>query len=211
DHRIVCGNSLLGTTPALIEAGVPDAAFKPIEGDDKDVAKAWRSTNKRERTHRQPGMFGIASSVAEDVAELAGALADIDALADDTVEAIAAKEARFAAAQESAAARRARLSADAWCAAFVAPKVKGAPVITDEVVRTAASDPDRVPADVRAAIEGLAADYRFLHLHVAFPDVFTVPEDVADAENELCGWSGGFDVVLGNPPWDQVELKDKEF
>src|SRR5690606_6806770 len=37
-----------------------------------------------------------------------------------------------------------------------------------------------------------------------------VPEDVADAENELCGWSGGFDVVLGNPPWDQVELKDKE-
>src|SRR5690606_223747 len=94
---------------------------------------------------------------------------------------------------------------------FVAPKVKGAPVITDEVVRTAASDPDRVPADVRAAIEDLAADYRFLHLHVAFPDVFTVPEDVADAENELCGWSGGFDVVLGNPPGDQVELKDKEF
>src|SRR5690606_16190337 len=35
DHHIVCGNSLLGTTPALLEAGVPDEAFKPLGGDDK--------------------------------------------------------------------------------------------------------------------------------------------------------------------------------
>jgi len=25
------------------------------------------------------------------------------------------------------------------------------------------------------------------------------------------GWNGGFDVVLGNPPWDQTEMKEKEF
>ncbi|MGH9131710.1 MAG: N-6 DNA methylase, partial [Acidimicrobiales bacterium] len=37
DHRIVCGNSLLGTTPALLEAGIPDAAFKVLVGDDKAV------------------------------------------------------------------------------------------------------------------------------------------------------------------------------
>jgi hypothetical protein len=34
DHHIVCGNSLLGTTPALIEAGIPDAAYKALTGDD---------------------------------------------------------------------------------------------------------------------------------------------------------------------------------
>ena len=32
DDRILCGNSLLGTTPALIEAGIPDEAFKPLLG-----------------------------------------------------------------------------------------------------------------------------------------------------------------------------------
>ena len=28
DHRIICGNSLLGTTPKLLADGIPDAAFK---------------------------------------------------------------------------------------------------------------------------------------------------------------------------------------
>ncbi|PJF20696.1 MAG: restriction endonuclease, partial [Phototrophicales bacterium] len=35
DHRIQVGNSLLGTTPKLMAEGIPDDAFKPIEGDDK--------------------------------------------------------------------------------------------------------------------------------------------------------------------------------
>ena len=25
------------------------------------------------------------------------------------------------------------------------------------------------------------------------------------------GWAGGFTVLLGNPPWDKVEFKDKEY
>src|SRR5260370_2917799 len=30
-------------------------------------------------------------------------------------------------------------------------------------------------------------------------------------ENEQAGWSGGFDVVLGNPPWEHTELKEQEW
>jgi hypothetical protein len=36
------GNALLGTTPALIERGIPAAAFQPIAGDDMAVAKSPR-------------------------------------------------------------------------------------------------------------------------------------------------------------------------
>jgi hypothetical protein len=32
DAHIKCGNSLLGATPDLIAVGIPDAAFKRIEG-----------------------------------------------------------------------------------------------------------------------------------------------------------------------------------
>src|SRR5262249_35221235 len=32
-HHVQCGNSLLGTTPALLAKGIPDEAFEPIEGD----------------------------------------------------------------------------------------------------------------------------------------------------------------------------------
>ena len=49
DAHVKCGNSLLGTTPALLDEGIPDEAFKALEGDDKEVAKALRKQNKRER------------------------------------------------------------------------------------------------------------------------------------------------------------------
>jgi hypothetical protein len=210
DHRIVCGNSLLGTTPALVDAGVPDAAFKPLLGDDPEAAKAWKSTNKRERAHRSAGMFPFGSTVAEDLAAMAEGMAEIDAIDDGTVEGIAAKEARLSKVQASDEARRTKLAADAWCAAFVVPKVKGAPIVTDGVVRTSGTAPDSVPDDVRSAIADAAERYRFLHLHVAFPDVFRVPDDQQAAVNELAGWNGGFDVVLGNPPWDQIQYDPQE-
>ena len=31
------------------------------------------------------------------------------------------------------------------------------------------------------------------------------------AENEQAGWSGGFDVVLGNPPWERIKIQEKEW
>jgi hypothetical protein len=33
----------------------------------------------------------------------------------------------------------------------------------------------------------------------------------AEPENDTTGWTGGFDVVLGNPPWERVKLQEKEW
>ena len=49
EHRILCGNSLLGTTPALVANGIPDEAFKPIEGDDPKLSSVYKKQNKLER------------------------------------------------------------------------------------------------------------------------------------------------------------------
>lgn len=211
DHRIVSGNSLLGATPAVVEGGVPDAAFKPLTGDDKEWASTLRKSNKHERTHAAQGMLDFGPGLADDVATLAKEMADLDAIDDDTVEHIADKEARLAELRASGAAERARLAADAWCATFVAPRAQGHPLLTDAVVRQCGRAPDRVAGELRAEIDRLAAEYRFLHLHVAFPDVFEVPDDLTNADNQLCGWNGGFDAVLGNPPWERVKLQEKEW
>ena len=48
DHHIRVGNSLLGTTPELIETGLPDEAFKPMQGDDRKVCTGLRKRNKVE-------------------------------------------------------------------------------------------------------------------------------------------------------------------
>ena len=56
DHHVQCGNSLLGTTPALLAKGIPDEAFEPIEGDDKKWCSALKRQNKEDRNN-QPRMF----------------------------------------------------------------------------------------------------------------------------------------------------------
>ena len=195
DHHIVVGNSLLGTTPELLDAGVPDGAFKPLTGDDKERVKTLRRANKAERTERDQIVLDLTWSPTETVAALAQDLAVIDAGPEDTVDDVAAKADLYADLQDSPEYLGAKLAADAWCAAFVAPKTPGDPPITDGTVRAIAEGRDVNPR-AGAAVEELAEQYKFLHLHLAFPDVFDR--------------SGGFDAVLGNPPWDQIQYDPRE-
>jgi hypothetical protein len=211
DHRIVCGNSLLGATPRLLAEGVPDAAFKPLEGDDKAFVTSLRKTNKRQREWRDQLSLDLSASVAGLARPLAEGMAAIDRMPDERAADLAAKEAAWAELVASSDAERAQVAADAWCAAFVAPKRKGAPVITDEVVRRLANQPEKVEQEVVDEVRQLRDQYRFLHPHLAFPDVFSVPADGEAADNPETGWSGGFSVVLGNPPWEHAELKEKEW
>ncbi len=88
-------------------------------------------------------------------------------------------------------------AADTWCAAFVAPKRAGAPAITHAQYHQARTHADRVDPTVRQAVAEMTDQYGFLHWHLAFLDVY--------------GGRGGFDVVLGNPPWEKVKLSEKEF
>ena len=57
------------------------------------------------------------------------------------------------------------------------------------------------PTLLARGIPGSVLQDQFFHWHWAFPDVFCVPDNGAQLENEQTGWNGGFDVVLGNPPY----------
>jgi hypothetical protein len=209
DHRIVLGNSLLGTTPALLRNGIPDDAFKPIEGDDPAIARSWRRRNREEAA----GQVLLALDSELVVTKHAGRLAaELEALPDDSLAAVIVKENRYAEFSASTELEHARLAADTWCAAFVAPKVRGAPEITEDLRHRLLNNPDDTASSSgRAAVRSLAAEYRFMHWHLAFPNVFSVPSEGAATENLTAGWSGGFDLVLGNPPWDRVKLQDQEW
>jgi len=194
DHRVIRGNALIGATPALLDAGVPDEAFKPLTGDDKTVVTSLRKRNKAARSG-QSSLFG--SEAGEVVHKLAAKAELVDAIGDDSIVAVQAKATRWSELITSEEYQAAVHAADTWCAAFVAPKRAGAPEITHAQYQTARSRPDRVDPAVREAVAEMTDQYGFLHWHLAFLDVY--------------GGRGGFDVVLGNPPWEKVKLSEKEF
>lgn len=194
DAHVKCGNSLLGTTLALIHGGIPDESFKAIEGDDKEIAKSLRKQNKTER-EGQLTLEDVAAELVDQFEAEAGAL---EAAGDDSVRAVHEKEQRFAALAASEAYERAKLTADAWCSAFVQQRLAGMPRLTTGVVWRIASGADDVPIEVRNEVRRLAAEYGFFHWEIEFAPVFGRE-------------ASGFDVVLGNPPWGRVKLQEQQY
>ena len=193
DSHIQCGNSLLGTTPELMAKGIPEEAFEALTGDEKGVATQQRKRNRQEllgaRSLRDAtgGLWGeviVGGPGADDIS-----LAGVQAL-----------ESRYLQLLQSNAFRHAKLVADAWCTAFVWPRKKdqGLPPMTHGLWTTLCETPESVPPKVMAEVDRIAGSYQFLHWHIAFPEVFG-------------RGVGGFNVVLGNPPWEQTEFKEQEW
>jgi hypothetical protein len=212
DAHIKVGNSLLGTTPTLLARGLPDIAFTALTGDDKARARELARRNKAER--QQAGQGELFDALVLDVGTTGlTARAQQAARVDDTsIAGLQRRAAAWRALETSPELADARLLADAWCAAFVWPKMIGAPIaVTQRVLTRLQDDPASLPPATRAEVKRLAMQYNFFHWYLEFPDVFRVPDDPADAEHPQLGWSGGFSCVLGNPPWERVKLQEQEF
>lgn len=208
DAHVRVGNALVGATPGLLAQPLPQEAFKPIIGDAKPIASATARRNKAEAAG-QDDLFGE-SGVQLSNADLAAAAAAIGgpalSLADAHVQAQ-----RLRQYETSPEYRLARRQADAWCAAFVWRMLDDAPECPTTAIVRSIGEGGGAP-EVLAEVDRLAAEYRFFHWHLEFPDVFPTerPGD-GGSLNEQTGWYGGFDVVLGNPPWERVKLQEQEF
>lgn len=119
DHHIRCGNSLLGATPELISAGLPDDAFKPIEGDNPDACSNLKKLNKAQREGLRHLFIAEDTGIRERMHEAAAA---IDEISDSRPEDIHRKEATFRNAQQNYDFQKAWDLANLWCAAFVIQK-----------------------------------------------------------------------------------------
>jgi hypothetical protein len=95
--------------------------------------------------------------------------------------------------ENSPALRTLKAAMDEWCAVWFWP--------TDEESLRHVPTPltfHQPNAVKEALVERLAADVKFFHWELEFPDVFT-PE------------RSGFDAMLGNPPWETMQQESKEF
>lgn len=197
DHHLCVGDALLGVLdPKVLENGIPDEAYTALSGDDKEVAAALKRQNKIDLESWR----SISGGDLLTQAATAQSALQVEQLDDETPEHLTAKRAAFLAAKLEAERTPLARLADTYVAAFLARKAVG--------------EEDRVPlsgylwglmsdqqeqsrhSGLEDAARALCRVHRVFHWWLAFPQV---------------AQRGGFNVMLGNPPWERIKLQEEEF
>ncbi|OFV91761.1 MAG: hypothetical protein A3G76_14305 [Acidobacteria bacterium RIFCSPLOWO2_12_FULL_65_11] len=187
DHRLAVGDSLLGAWVASL-------------GRLPHRARGRRASVEEELPlfdePRFPG-FNDALGAAVPVRF------SLESMPNDTIESVRAKERALATinSRDSALTRWKRV-ADLWCASWFQSADRGVPpaafgALSDAILTGGGSLPPQATRDYLCASEEVAGARRFFHWELEFPEVFFAPDGARLA-------NGGFDAVIGNPPWDMI-------
>lgn len=202
DHHLQVGDALLGLTDLdALTRGISKDAFKPLSGDDREVCKALTKTNAvalkqlTKDLQSQQMLLGMANASGLQ------AMRAIEDMPTNTPEQVSIKETRWLAFMQTAAQSPLAQAADVVVGAFLLSKTtdRGATVPTSATLHTLLTTPNDITgpaADAVAAARAACAEARVLHWPLAFPQVFA---------------RGGFDCVLGNPPWEVNQMGEEEF
>lgn len=195
DAHIQLGNSLVGVLdPQLLSQGIPDDAYKPLTGDSKTIAAALKKRNKIDKQQMQ-----LLKAHHTELAVCAGGL---EALPEESLEQVEEKRAAWRALIQGTACQDEKLRADLFTSAFFAPKTEeNAERVPTNVELTSLERGEPIADSMREQITELVNTHHFFHWFLAFPNVF----------EEKAGSKGGFDVMLGNPPWERIKLQEQEF
>lgn len=191
DHHIKCGNAIVGfARQEELERGVPDDAFVPVAGDDKDVASAFRRKNKTERDDFSSGQkkVNLAPELRAQLDAILARWREISDLPEHDPAQIDAKKNRYEAFTQGKDAWLLQQIACIPIAQFYLSKTAATrpQLITDEEFRSFL-DGHRTPqGQATASAWALAERKKFFHWFLHFPDVIA---------------RGGFDCILGNPPY----------
>ena len=193
DHHIKCGNAIVGLAHrSELENGIADEAFKTLPGDDKDIAKIWRKKNVKERKERAAKALQLKAefekSTESSVQEAMAEYKVFSQLTETTPEEIERKSNAYKRFIAGKGFTFLKAMADTQVAQFFIPKTTANKdqLMTDGEYRLILSGykgwQDRKVAKATA----VAFEQRIFHWFIEFPEVFS---------------AGGFDCVLGNPPF----------
>ncbi|MDD1414885.1 N-6 DNA methylase [Dolichospermum sp. ST_con] len=226
DHRIKCGNSLVGVLDLdCLDAGIPDDAFKAVTGDDKKLATDFKKRNKKERETQ--GQLSIFETSADDNYIFAKLWQELADFSENTPQEVKEKERKY---QDNLLDNHWWLkyvACNLWTSAFFRPltehnlqllpttatidRLKRETV--QKILNSQSNYELRITNyELQALIEAankLAKEKSFFHWPLEFPEVFNPQSN--NYELRITNYELGFDCVLGNPPWERIKLQEKEF
>jgi TaqI-like C-terminal specificity domain len=214
DHHLKCGNSLIGARVREVQDAV-----EMVRNVTKSKAVADSQTFKKvEKTTLQFQMFGslwTGAMLATDLMRHVGELSDV------TAEQVKLSRSEFRKANDALAPFRRIL--DVYVSRWfgnepTTGEIRQGLEPTIEFLRDQrAGDWAKSPNEVVRALKSKmlkvtattlksAADKRFFHWELEFPEVFFGPAEGTTQAIRLKE-NGGFDAVVGNPPWASVRGK----
>ncbi|MDX2282567.1 MAG: hypothetical protein NW241_00335 [Bacteroidia bacterium] len=201
DHKVACGDSLVGIdTLDRLREGIPDGAYNALSQDDKSAASAAKKANKAAREgqldlFRQSAWEQRTRSLLDEYRDFAGG----DSRSAEGYEARRRTYERMTKGNDW---MQLRTACNLFTYAFFQPYDEEArlrAVNTHTLRACLESMSGSADARLEGKAHAAAVRYGFFHWPLAFPDVF------------LDDGQRGFDVLLGNPPWERIKLQEKEF
>jgi hypothetical protein len=201
DAHIQCGDSLVGVfEPETLKEGIPEEAYKPLTGDQMTICKSLKHENAayRKTSRKGGGLQGsLDLSGAKPRSRSQESLRSIEAMPEATLAESTAKQAAYANWLEQTGQDPEALAADLFTSAFFLSKTSGTRATvptTEHLLKILSNHP--IEEAMEEVVEQAAHNFRFFHWHLRFGEVMA---------------RGGFDCVLGNPPWERIKLQEKEF
>ncbi|MBI4244907.1 MAG: N-6 DNA methylase [Planctomycetes bacterium] len=194
DDRIKCGDSLVGVFDInALKKGIPDDAFDPVEGDDKAVCKKLKAKNKAVRNTILLSPIASIGQVMQDrIGKFADKLKQIESIDESTIEGVHKARKIHEELKESPEWNETKLQCDLWMAPFFA---EYQPENADKIPTSEIFN-EKSTKNISKYCSELSLKNNFFHWQLEFPHIFN---------------KGGFDVVLGNPPWERIKLQEQEF
>lgn len=201
DHHLQVGDALLGLTDLrVLSKGIAKDAFKPLSGDDKEACKVLAKTNAAGLKQLERDLHRHQNLLQFDESTALNAYAALEALPAETPAEIAAKATAYQACLHEAKDSRFAHAANLLLGAYLLPKaadnatrIPTSATLYLELMSDSRSEEHRQQLEMaQSACEQASV----LHWPLTFPQVFA---------------AGGFDCVLGNPPWERIKLQEEEF
>lgn len=195
DHRIKCGDAIVGLAHREeLQRGIANEVYQKLPGDDKEITSTFLNKNKQERILREKSGQVVQLTtetdhkLMEQVKELNRLIENFSKLPETTPEEIEKKEKAYRILINSESLKRLKILADLQIMPFFLPRIEKNKefMVTDAQYLRYLRGEIKIPTELEMKAIEIGVAYSFFHWFLEFPEVIQ---------------NGGFDCILGNPPF----------
>ncbi|MBF0238122.1 MAG: restriction endonuclease [SAR324 cluster bacterium] len=190
DHHIKCGNAIVGLAhKEELERGIAEEAFKTLPDDDKTTATTIRTQNNKERKEKgRQVSFHYETAINHSLQEVKQEFVQLATMPESSLEEIELKNQRYQQLLHQRNLWNLKVLADIQVAQFFIPKTtehRQHLITHSEYLQYLRGERQPIGQAVAQAM-AVAQEKHFFHWFLEFPDILE---------------QGGFDCILGNPPF----------